>query len=103
MNSITIHFEGICTHITTGVDGVPHRVVLVQAQNDTQFGGGRVVPAHIGRVEIPADARRIGDRYDLPLEFVGIRMTIKNAIEGVQYDALFKTQIWHLTEVTPGL
>src|ERR1700759_3631992 len=89
--SVTVHFTGICTHISRlGTDAAPtsHQVVLVRADNGA-FINGKKIPPHIAKLVIdPADIIGI-DGYPHGLEPTGEAGAwrlrgVQLAVEGVQ-------------------
>lgn len=75
MGTLTINFEGICTHFTQNVP-VPHRVVLVNATNGPTIDGV-AIPPHQPTITIAEGGTTplsIG-----PLPLTGVTIAVQNA------------------------
>ena len=110
IQTLTVHFRGICVHFRGTVPGVPHRVVLPKAD---QMRKGRIkVGVEMKDYEIdphfPVIAAGQGDKTfanmqpDVDDHFLsGVRMEIVNAINPLLYDDDFETYVLPLTRYVP--
>lgn len=86
-HEVTIEFRGICTHFFNTVPGIPHRVVLPQADafllGSIDVGGHRTrysLPPHLCHVHTPGATPINGPGIVGGLIIAGVRLQIANAI-----------------------
>ncbi len=86
-HEVKIEFRGICTHFFNAVPGVPHRVVLPQADaflfGSIDVGGHRTrycLPPHLCHVHTPGATPIDGPGIVRGLIVAGVRLQIANAI-----------------------
>lgn len=101
MATVTITFQGICTHFiqVPAPGGFLHRVVLVNASGENVIGGIRI-PPHFAKMSVSELADHTpGTTFDL----AGVALSIANVTGGVTYDPSYGQVVPSLSALMSGV